>query len=418
MRVGVIGLGKLGLPVAVAINSKGHEVIGYDINELPGQYLHDRHIPYVEADLQKLLDSHTVGVVGSIETVVRESDIIFMPIQTPHDPEFEGATRIPKKRKDFEYKYLVNAISEVNAVSRRLRKHVNLIVISTCLPGTYNERIAPVVASNPYLTYFYNPFFIAMGTVVKDFLDPEFVLLGVSKDRDISLVEGFYGTIHNKPTFRTDITTAEGIKVFYNTFITTKTVLANTYGEMAHKLGMNVDDIYTALSLATDRIISPRYLQAGLGDGGGCHPRDNIALSYIAKKIDLSHNIFEDLMAAREDHSDWLARLAIETAREADLPLFLLGRAFKPETNIETGSPAILIANIIGKDYGYPLEVHAEDMKELPVGAYFIGCRHDRYKKYDFPAGSIVIDPFRYLPKIAGVEYIEIGKNTLANPPQ
>lgn len=406
MRIGVIGLGKLGLPVAVAINSKGHEVTAYDISQLPEGYLHKRKIPYKEAGLQPLLDEHTVNVVGSIESIIRESDIIFMPIQTPHDPEFEGATRIPEERKDFDYKYLVSGIAEVSDISRRLKKPVKLVVISTCLPRTYETRIAPIIEENEYVDYYYNPFFIAMGTVLEDFLNPEFVLLGSNGDNEV--IKEFYGTIHDKPFMETDITTAEGIKVFYNTFITMKTVLANTYGEMSHKLGMNVDDIYKALSMATDRIVSPKYLQAGLGDGGGCHPRDNIALSYLAKKVDMSHNIFEDLMASREDHSEWLARLAMDESKKADLPLIILGRAFKPETNIETGSPAILISNLIKGDYGYPVE-HVEDKEELEKAVYFIGCRHERYKTYDFPEGSVVIDPFGYLPQ-RNITYIPIGR--------
>lgn len=407
-NIGVIGLGKLGLPVAVAINSKGHKVTGYDISENPRKYLWDKRIPYQEANLQPLLDVHTVHTVDTIEDVVASSDIIFAPIQTPHDKRFEGVTRIPKDRKDFEYKYLVTAIADIAETASKLKKHVHLIVISTCLPGTYKARIEPLVEDNEYVTYYYNPFFIAMGTVVDDFLNPEFVLLGAN-NKNIKPITDFYSTLHAKPVFHTDITTAEGIKVFYNTFITTKTVLANTYGEMAHKLGMNVDDIYGALSLATDRLISPKYLQAGLADGGGCHPRDNIALSYIAKRINLSHNIFEDIMAAREDHMDWLARLTIEESKKANLPIIILGRAFKPETNIETGSASILMANMITEDYNYPIKAHVQDLTELETAVYFIGTKHERYKNYKFPRGSVVIDPFRFLnPK--NITYIPIGK--------
>jgi len=407
-KVGVIGLGKLGLPVAVAINSKGHEVVGFDISQKPEEYLHKRKIPYQEAGLQPLLDEHTVEVVDSIEAAVGSSDIIFMPIQTPHGPEFEGSTRIPKEREDFDYKYLVSGIAEVSRMARNLKKHIQLVVISTCLPGTYEHRIAPIVEENEYVSYFYNPFFIAMGTVLADFLNPEFVLIGSKSDNEP--LKQFYRTIHQKPFMETDITTAEGIKVFYNTFITMKTVLANTYGEMSHKLGMNVDDIYKALSMATDRIISPRYLQAGLGDGGGCHPRDNIALSYIANQVGLSHNIFEDLMAAREDHAEWLATLAMEESKRSGLPLRILGRAFKPETNIETGSPAILIANIV-REYDYPVE-HENGYEELEKAVYFIGTADAVYKSYEFPTGSVVIDAFRYLPEIKGVKYVSIGKGS------
>lgn len=408
MTVGVIGLGKLGLPVALAIESKGHKVIGYDINRKVRTYLDDRKIPFKEAGLQPLLDNHSIELKSDVASVVAEADIIFLPVQTPHAPQFEGATRLPDERADFDYTFLKNAVSSVAESALKQKKHTTLVVISTCLPGTYEREIKPLL--NEYVHYVYNPFFIAMGTVLADFLDPEFVLLGYDGDVDTD-IGGFYRTIHRKELFWTDITTAEGIKVFYNTFITMKTVLANTYGEMAHKLGMNVDDIYSALSLATDRIISPKYLRAGMGDGGGCHPRDNIALSFIAKSIGLSHNIFEDLMKSREAHAEWLAAMVVTQHAIKQLPIVILGKAFKPETNIQTGSPVMLIASMLEEEEVPFLHIGEDD--EIPelVGVYFIGTQHDQYRSVEFPKGSVVIDPFGYIADQEDVEVIRIGRS-------
>ena len=156
------------------------------------------------------------------------------------------------------------------------------MIISTVLPGTLDREVLPLLG--PRFRLVYEPLFISMGTVVTDYLNPEFVLCGAHDPDAAQHLTAFYATIHRKPLFWTDLRTAEGIKVFYNTFITAKIALANLYGEMAHKLQMNADDISDALSLATERLISPKYLRAGMGDGGGCHPRDNIALSFIAEK--------------------------------------------------------------------------------------------------------------------------------------
>ena len=184
-----------------------------------------------------------------------------------------------------------------------------------------------------------------MGTVVTDYLNPEFVLCGAHDPDAAQHLTAFYATIHRKPLFWTDLRTAEGIKVFYNTFITAKIALANLYGEMAHKLQMNADDISDALSLATERLISPKYLRAGMGDGGGCHPRDDIALSFIARKIGLSFDLFTALMEARENHCEWLADLIEE--HRGPRPIAILGKAFKPETNISTGSSSLLLSSIL-----------------------------------------------------------------------
>jgi UDPglucose 6-dehydrogenase len=144
-----------------------------------------------------------------------------------------------------------------------------------------------------------------------------------------------------------------------------------------------------------------------MGDGGGCHPRDNIALSFIANEAGLSHNIFDDLMKAREGHADWLAQVAIEFS--GGLPILMLGRSFKPETNIETGSPAILVASII-KEKGHTVD-HVEDQEDLSeYPCVFIGTAHRRYKQYEFPKGTTVIDPFGIIPDQREVKVIRLGR--------
>lgn len=406
MKVGFIGLGKLGLPVALAINSKGHEVMGYDVNPAVKEYLEKKSVPFKEKDLQLLLDNNSVVIAEDVSQVVEWADIIFTAPQTPHDPKFEGSTRIPEERKDFDYSFLKDVVQQVAHAAQKQEKKITLVVISTCLPGTYNREIKPLL--NDYVNYVYNPFFIAMGTVLYDFFNPEFVLIGCDKDADINTVRDLYATIHRADKLIVDITTAEAIKVSYNTFITTKTVLANLWGEIAHKTGANVDGITTAWEMATDRLMSPRYLTAGMGDGGGCHPRDNIALSYIANKIGLSFNYFDALMKAREEHAAWLADVIVKTSAKEALPIIMLGRSFKPETNIETGSPAVLVSNIL-EERQVP-HIHLEDYLSNEPALYFIGTQHKRYNDYNFEPGSVIIDPFGYIEDQEGVEIIRIGR--------
>ena len=332
------------------------------------------------------------------------ADILFLALQTPHGEIYEGNKPLPNSRADFDYSYLRACVSEVNL---HLTKPTTCAIISTVLPGTLEREVIPLIGANFLLVY--EPLFIAMGTVVRDFLETEFVLMGLHNEHAATQLRQFYDTIHQRPIFITDIRTAEGIKVLYNTFITTKTVLANLYGEMAAKLGMNVDDIYKAICLSTDRLLSPKYLKAGMGDGGGCHPRDNIALSYIAQEIGLSFDFFTALMVAREKHAEWLASLIID--RRKELPVFILGRSFKPETNIETGSPAVLLSAILRKrDVAHTCE---DDTVPRTPGLYFIGTQHARWAKMKFPEGSVIIDPFRYMPDMYGSEVIRIGDGTM-----
>lgn len=406
MKIGMVGMGKLGLPVALAIESRGHDVVGYDIAPQPYDYIEQGKIPYREEGLQPLLENNRLRMSHDIGEVVLHSDIIFLPVQTPHGPEYEGSTRIPDTRADFDYQHLKTAVAEVGLLAHELGKRTTLAVISTCLPGTFEREIRPLLTDE--VDYVYTPQFIAMGTVLDDYLNPEFDLIGVDSEDAAQKLKEFYETINDAPHVVTDITTAEGIKVSYNTWITAKTVVANAWGELAERTGMNFDDIKRAWDLSNRRLWSPRYTNAGMSDGGGCHPRDNIAMSYIAEQSGMSYNIWEDLMAAREAYEEWHADIAAQTAQEHELPLVILGRSFKPETNIETGSPSILVSNIL-KEKGVTHQ-HYEDLDGIPQKAvYFIGTRHQRYKDIKFPRGSVCLDPFRYIEDQSGVTIHRIG---------
>lgn len=398
MKVGFVGLGKLGLMVALAAEKCGHEVLGYDTNPSVSGYLSSRSIPFKEESAD-LLDTTKIRVIP-LQELCDWADILFLAIQTPHHPQYGGACPLPDDRKDFDYTFLKKSVSEVDAC---LSSPKTCVIISTVLPGTIEREIQPLISSNFRLVY--EPLFIAMGTVVNDFLNPEFVLCGTDHEESYKDLKRFYKLVHNKPFLRTDMKTAEGIKVFYNTFITAKTVLANMYGEMAYKLDMNVDDIYKAITLSTTRLLSSQYLKSGMGDGGGCHPRDNIALSWLAEEVDLSYNLFEALMNARESHCFWLASLIAE--HKGDLPVVILGESFKPETNIKDGSPSVLMSNLL-MESGIEHTI-GDDLIPYDKALYFIGTQHQKYKQYVFPKGSIVIDPFRYIEPKEGITIIPIG---------
>ena len=239
MNIGFLGLGKLGLPCALAIASKGHNVYGTDINLDVKTYIENKKIPYREEGVEELLEKYTVNFTD-IENVVNKSDIIFVPIQTPHEYKYEGCTRIPEERDDFNYDWLKDGIKKLSDLIKLQNEDKVVIIISTVLPGTIEREIMPIIKDNDKFKLCYNPFFIAMGTTVYDFLNPEFVLFGVYDKYAAETAEEFYKTIHNKPFYKTDIINAELIKVCYNTFIGMKIVYSNTIMEICHKNGGDV----------------------------------------------------------------------------------------------------------------------------------------------------------------------------------
>lgn len=411
MRVGFVGLGKLGLPVALAIESCGHEVAGYDVSPLPAEYVTYRSIPYDEVGVPELLQDTTMTVHPTMGELVEWSpDIVFVAVQTPHDLRYEGVTRMPEERVDFDYTHLVGACAELFA---SLHRPTIVAVVSTVLPGTINREIRPLL--NPNVRLVYTPQFIAMGTTVEDFLHPEFTLIGVDDPEAAAVMESFIEEMTGAPTLVTDIATAEGIKVAYNSFITAKTVLGNVWGELSEKLGMNADDIHRAFSMATRRLVSPKYLAAGVGDGGGCHPRDNIALSWLARETDLSFDLFDALMVARERHMDWIASVVQSEAAERQQPVHVWGRAFKPQTNITTGSAATLLVNLLGErgvevaNWWDPHIPHTlPRFGAQDAGVIVLATDHDDWPPA--PSGSLVIDPFGRYPDVPNVVVRRLGR--------
>ena len=412
MKVGFIGLGKLGLPCALAVESRGHEVIGYDPSEQVEQIIDSKQLQYQEIWAQDYLEKSKIQI-RPIEDVVKNSEIIFVPIQTPHGEKFEGSTRIPDEREDFDYSFLKKGVKDISDEIERQGQDKIVIIISTVLPGTIRREIMPLLGTHTKLCY--NPFFIAMGTTMRDFLKPEIVLFGVDDHVAAQKAKKFYRTLHHQPFYETTIENAELIKVVYNTFIGTKLAFVNTIMEMCHHLpNTNVDDVTNALKMCDDRIISDRYLSGGMGDGGGCHPRDNIALSWLSDKLDMSFNWFDNIMKQREVQTDWLADI-IEYNKKGKV--VILGKSFKPETNIETGSPAHLLANILRERNisfeHYDPYVDGDFEIGHEVCTFFIATKHEDFNDIDYPKGSVIIDPWRYIGDKQGVEVIRIGERNL-----
>ena len=329
MKISFIGLGKLGLPCAEAVAQKGHTVSGYDIVDVT---------------------SKLVNVKDTIAEAVAGQDIVFVAVPTPHDPAYDGrAPTAHLEPKDFSYKIVKECLEEAN---KYMTKDQLLVLISTVLPGTTRREFVPLVTNTRFV---YNPYLIAMGTVAWDMINPEMIMIGTedgSATTDARELVRFYQSImENNPRY--EIGTwdeCECIKVFYNTFISTKIGLVNMMQDVAQKQGnINVDVVTRALSKSTMRIISKAYMKAGMGDGGACHPRDNIALRYMAKELGLGYDLFDSVMNAREKQAE---NMAIEILKYGNKVQFS-SDSYKPGVEYVDGSYSLLVQHYVKEHGGY-----------------------------------------------------------------
>jgi UDPglucose 6-dehydrogenase len=403
MNVGFIGLGKLGLPCAAAMSVQANtKIFGYDKNKKVKEYIETNTVPYVEKDIESFLSKSDLNFLESAEEVIEKSDTIFIAVQTPHDIKFEGITPIPEERSDFDYSYLKDVVLQITSyLETNKEKYINLVIISTVLPGTINNEILPIlknVKQRVKLTY--NPYFIAMGTTIEDFLNPEFILLGSINGESKEVLE-FYKTFLSAPIANVSIESAELAKVAYNTFIGFKIVFSNALAEITEAIGGNVDEVTDTLSLATKRIISPAYMTAGMGDGGGCHPRDQIAMSWLAKKINMSFDIFEFIAKARdkqtEKHAKYLKN--IQDLYYPNTEIVILGESYKKNIGITTGSPSKLLQFYLD-ELGVRYKVIDPFIKQEEITfdngrLFFVATPHDIFKTLSLPVSSQVIDPWK-----------------------
>ena len=405
-KIGFIGIGKLGLDCAEVMAEK-HEVRGYDIYPRT-------------SDSVKVCD---------IDELVNESEWIFIAVPTPHAEGYDGS--VPSSHmepRDFGHEAVIDAIHKVNTHARSSKK---VVLISTVLPGTTRKHFVPLLDTKHQ--FLYNPYLIAMGSVKWDMVNPEMIMIG-TEDGDWNGVAGelkdLYDTVmQNDPRY--EIGTwdeCEAVKIFYNTFISAKVGLVNMVQDFAMKIGnINVDVVTNALARSTMRIMGPKYMTAGMGDAGACHPRDNIALRWLAKEYNIGYDLFDTVMHAREIQAKNLALFLVEHAKQHGLPIVIHGKAYKPDVPYCIGSYSTLVGHYVkeaGFDVRY-LDPLADDPTEVITelaGPAVILWAHDRKITYEYtgdqpetepyceiPQGSVIIDPWRKLVEMTGLTVVHYG---------
>jgi UDPglucose 6-dehydrogenase len=409
MNIGFIGLGKLGLECA-EVFAEHYTVRGYDVSP--------RHSELVQ--------------VCSAEETVRHSDWIFIAVPTPHADGYDGS--VPSSHmepKDFGHDAVKDAIRKVNQYADTPKK---VVLISTVLPGTTRRHFATLLDSHH--EFFYNPYLIAMGSVKWDMVNPEMVMIGTETGDPAEmrqLMEIYQTIMKNDPRYVTGTwDECEAIKIFYNTFISAKVGLVNMIQDFAMRIGhINVDVVTDALARSTMRIMGGKYMTAGMGDAGACHPRDNIALRWLAQEYDIGYDIFDTIMLAREQQArnlaDFLMQQADSSIKGTSLPIVIHGKAYKPDVAYCIGSYSTLIGHYIkaaGRKVVYldPLADDDTDVVDHVDQACVLLLAHNRMVTYgytgyvrddhfycDIPKGSVIVDPWRTVPLLGEHTVIHYG---------
>ncbi len=364
MRISVVGLGKLGAPLAAVLASKGNEVLGVDVNPDAVRLLNEGRAPVEEPGLQALVSESQDRLSATTDlraAAGAETSILLVP--TPSDD-----------RGAFSNEHVLAAVEEIGRGLAASEDYHVVVVASTVMPGSCDTEIRPALESasgrriGENLGLCYSPEFIALGSVIRDMLEPDMVLIGESDARAGDVLERLYGGVcENDPPFRRmSLVNAELTKIAVNTYVTMKISYANALADMCERLpGADVEAVTDALGL--DTRIGGKYLRGGLAYGGPCFPRDNKAFGVFARDLGAEPLLAEATDAVNVAQTDRLARV-VESRLEAGNAVGILGLAYKPDTGVIEESPGLALARLLGSA-GYEVRVYDPVATEAGVRA-------------------------------------------------
>ena len=353
-RVSVIGLGKLGAPLAAVLASRGFTVIGLDVNKAFVDAMNAGKMPIVEPQLNELIAANKERLSASMDAneVVQKSDASFVIVPTPSD-----------STGFFSNRFVLQAMETLGKALRNKKGYHVVVITSTVMPGTTGSEIKAALEAasgrkvGPDLGLCYNPEFIALGSVVRDMLYPDSILIGESDPKAGDMLQTIYLQLCEKkpPVQRMNFVNAELTKISVNTYVTTKISYANMLADLCDRLpGADVDVVTKALG--ADSRIGAKYLKGAMGYGGPCFPRDNVAFAALARKIGARADVAEATDRVNNHQVERVTSLVAKFAK-AGTRIALLGLSYKPQTPVVEESHSVKIAARLA-DAGYVVTVH------------------------------------------------------------
>ena len=400
MKLSVIGLGKLGAPMVACFASKGFDVIGVDYDQNKVRAINGgQHPPVVEPGLQELLVVNTPRIVASvdIEDAVLRTDITFVVVATPSQPDGK-----------FSLEYILPVCEKIGKALKEKNSFHTVVVTSTVMPGACDGPIKKALEKASGLKcgenfgLCYNPEFIALGSVIKDFLNPDFVLLGAEDPLSECRVRSVYSAICAAPVKTMSRLNAEIAKLSLNSYITAKISFANMIARICERLPGADADVVTE-AIGTDTRIGRKYLKGAVSYGGPCFPRDNRALAALADDLGTSSELPKTVDRFNRFQVQEIANLIENTTKG---PVAVLGMPYKPGTLITEESFGRLLLREL-KDRRIDASEFISDYTSVVVlalpGVLIIP---------EFIQKRIVIDCWRAYPELKDIasKYISLGQ--------
>jgi UDPglucose 6-dehydrogenase len=344
LRISVIGLGKLGSPMAACFSARGFTTVGVDLNEAYVEAINAGRPPVFEPQLAEMLAEgrSCLTATTDIGAAVKRSDATFIIVPTPSQED-----------GGFSLQYVLPVMESIGRTLRDSQDYHLVVLTSTVMPGSTGGPVRDAIEeasgkrAGVDFGLCYSPEFIALGSVIRDFLNPDFLLIGESDPQAGAMLADIYRRVvdNDPPVARLNFANAELAKISVNTFVTTKIAFANMLARICERLPQgDVDAVTSALGL--DSRIGAKYLRGAISYGGPCFPRDNLALASLARSLGAPAFVAEATDAANRDGIERLAEMVAERT-PPDGAAAILGLSYKPHTDVVVESPGLLLAEAL-----------------------------------------------------------------------
>jgi UDPglucose 6-dehydrogenase len=357
MKLCIIGTGHVGLVTGACFAEIGNQVICVDNDEEKIAMIRKGKMPIYEPELEELVKRNASGGRLSFSTSIAEgtakSQVIFIAVGTP-----------PKENGEAD-------LSSVEKVCREIAKNAKeykLIVEKSTVPVQTGQWIKHVIQLGNNQVDFdiaSNPEFLREGSAVRDFLNPDRIVIGVEKERAAEILRQLYQPIINRefnselkiptsgsdpvPLVVTDVQSSEIIKHASNSFLATKISFINAVADLCERAGADVEKV--AEGMGYDSRIGSSFLRAGTGFGGFCFPKDLQAFIHIAEKLNYDFALLKEVQRINKERPRQLVRKLEETLWILkDKTVGILGLSFKPDTDDMRFAPSIQVINLLQKE--------------------------------------------------------------------
>jgi UDPglucose 6-dehydrogenase len=363
--ISVLGLGKLGSPLAACFAAAGFEVHAVDVDARKVDAVNRGDAPVHEPGLAELIRECAGRLRASqdAEKAVRESEATFIVVGTPSEPS-----------GGFSLRYVLPTCESIGRALRAKRDFHLVVLTSTVMPESTGGDVKSALERSSGkkcgadFGLCYSPEFIALGTVIRDFHYPDFLLIGESDSRAGDALAAIYARVckNSAPVARMNFVNAEITKLAVNTFITTKISFANMVARLCECLpGADANAVTGALGL--DSRIGPKYLKGAVSYGGPCFPRDNRAMAALATRAGSFADLAEATDRFNRAQIKWLAEIAKRNYTGAG-SIGILGLTYKPETDVIDESFGLLLAQEL-VNCGLPVTVYDPSADRAKISA-------------------------------------------------